>query len=223
MLRAACVVAIAVGFGGCGQQKTANSAVLPAKTAPRAPETDTRPVIAAFGDSLTAGFGLEPGRSFPDRLQILLDEGGYKYRVVNLGVSGDTTTDGMERVPSVLAVHPEIVIVEFGANDGLRGLPVASARQNLGKIIEALEPSGPKLLLAGMTLPRNYGPEYIRPFDQMYVDLAEKYRIARIPFILQGVGGNPRLTQPDGLHPTAEGAEIIAHTVLEYLRPLLKK
>ena len=145
----------------------------------------------------------------------------YRYRVVNLGVSGDTTTDGVERLPAVLALHPAIVILEFGGNDGLRGLPVTSTRMNLAEMIEALQKANARILLAGMTLPRNYGPEYIQSFEQMYMDLAKQYKLARIPFLLEGVGGNPELTQPDGIHPTAEGAQIVAQTVMRYLKPLL--
>jgi acyl-CoA thioesterase-1 len=184
---------------------------------------DTRPLIVAFGDSLSAGFGVAPGKSYPDDLQRLLDAGKYRYHVVNLGVSGDTTTDGIVRLPSVLALHPALVILEFGANDGLRGLPVASARKNLADMIQSLRMSGAQVVLAGMTLPRNYGPEYIHSFEQMYVDLAKQFRLPRIPFLLDGVGGNPDLTQPDGLHPTAEGAQIVAQTVMRYLQPLLRR
>jgi acyl-CoA thioesterase-1 len=183
--------------------------------------TDTRPVIAAFGDSLSAGFGVEPGKSFPDDVQRLVNAAGYRYRVVNLGVSGDTTTDGLERLPAVLAIHPAIVILEFGGNDGLRGLPVSSTQKNLAAMIEALKKSGAAVLLAGMTLPRNYGPEYIASFDQIYVDLAKQYRVARIPFLLEGVGGHPDLMQADEIHPTAGGAEIVARNVMKYLQPLL--
>jgi acyl-CoA thioesterase I len=186
------------------------------------PQSDTRPVVAAFGDSLSAGYGVEPGKSFPDDLQRLLDAAGYRYHVVNLGVSGDTTTDGVERLPAVLAVHPAIVILEFGGNDGLRGLPVASAQKNLATMVEALRKGGAQIVLAGMTLPRNYGPEYIRSFEQVYIDLAKMYGLVRIPFLLEGVGGHPDLVQPDGIHPTAEGAEIVAHNVMKYLQPLLR-
>jgi acyl-CoA thioesterase-1 len=185
--------------------------------------TDTRPVIAAFGDSLSAGFGVEPGKSYPDDLQRLLDAAGYHYRVANLGVSGDTTTDGVERMPEVLALRPAIVILEFGANDGLRGLPVASARKNLTDMVEVFQKAHVAILLAGMTLPRNYGPEYIRSFEQVYMDLAKQYKLDRIPFLLEGVGGHPELTQSDGLHPTAEGAEIVARNVMNYLQPMLTK
>ncbi len=184
---------------------------------------DNRPVIVAFGDSLTAGFGLEPGRSYPDLLQRQLDAEGYRYRVVNLGVSGDTTTDGVERLPTVLALRPAIVIVEFGANDGLRGQPVTAMRQNLTTIVESIQKTGAAVLLAGMTLPRNYGPEYIDSFERVYLELAKKYKLQRLPFLLDGVGGHADLTQPDGLHPTAQGTDIVEHTVMKYLMPLLHR
>jgi len=177
----------------------------------------------AFGDSLSAGLGLAAGESYPDDLQKLLDGAGYSYHVVNAGVSGDTTTDGVERMSDVIALHPAVVILEFGANDGLRGVPVTEAYKNLTVMAEALRKSGAKILLAGMTLPRNYGPEYIHSFEQMYPELAQKYHLVRMPFLLQDVGGHPDLTQPDGLHPTAEGARIVAQNLMPYLTPLLKK
>lgn len=184
---------------------------------------DTRPVIVAFGDSLTAGYGVPPGKSYPDDLQRLLDAAGYHYHVVNLGVSGDTTSDGVQRLPDVLAAKPVIVILEFGGNDGLRGLPVSTSRANQTAMIETLQRAGIRILLAGMTLPRNYGPDYIHSFEQMYVDLAKQFHIARIPFLLDGVGGHPDLTQSDGIHPTARGCEIVAANVMKYLAPMLKK
>jgi acyl-CoA thioesterase-1 len=165
---------------------------------------------------------VEPGKSYPDDLQRLIDQSGYKYKVVNLGISGETTTDGIERLPVLLALHPAIVILEFGGNDGLRGLPVASTEKNLGQMIEAFQKAGSKVILAGMTLPRNYGPEYIQSFEQVYAGLAKRYKVTLIPFLLEGVGGNALLTQPDGIHPTAQGAEIVARTVMRYLEPDLR-
>jgi acyl-CoA thioesterase I len=221
--------AVAVALAGCGsntnQEQPSVSASPQQMAQPKSTpqDQDTRPVILAFGDSLSAGFGVEPGKSFPDDLQRLLDRAGYRYRVVNLGVSGDTTTDGVERLPAALSTNPAIVILEFGGNDGLRGLPVTSVEKNLAKMIEAFQKAGSQILLAGMTLPRNYGPEYIQSFDQMYVGLARQYKLARIPFLLEGVGGHPELTQPDGIHPTAEGTEIVARTVMQHLRLLLHK
>jgi acyl-CoA thioesterase-1 len=225
------LTALAVAFSACGSRETPQSEAVPAEARPiearptegRPSKEDTRPVIAAFGDSLSAGFGVEPGKSYPDDLQRLIDAAGFRFHVVNLGVSGDTTTDGVERLPSVLALHPAIVILEFGGNDGLRGLPVTSTRMNLAQMIEALQKAKARILLAGMTLPRNYGPEYIHSFEQIYVGLAQQYELARIPFLLEGVGGNPELTQPDGIHPTAEGAQIVSRTVMKYLQPLLPR
>ena len=224
-LKSVLSVVVALIFSGCGSQKVERVQTAQPSTAPpqTPPPADTRPVIAAFGDSLSAGLGLDPGQSYPDRLQRLIDVAGYRYRVVNLGVSGDTTTDGLERISTVLAVHPAIVILEFGANDGLRGQPVALVKQNLAAIIDALQSAGAKVVLAGMTLPRNYGPEYIHSFEQIYSELADKYKIVRIPFLLEGVGGNARLTQSDGLHPTAEGAAIVAETAMKYIQPLLTR
>jgi len=223
------LAALAVACGACGGGRTESKAPEPppaaSLAAPVEPkiETDDRPVIAAFGDSISAGFGLDPGKSFPDDLQRMLDAKGYRYRVANLGVSGDTTTDGLERLPAVLAVKPAIVILEFGGNDGLRGQPVAGAKANMAQMIQALQKAGAEVVLAGMTLPRNYGPEYIHNFEQMYVELASEYHLTRFPFLLDQVGGITSLMQPDGLHPTARGAEIVAGTVMQYLTPLLKQ
>jgi acyl-CoA thioesterase-1 len=141
---------------------------------------------------------------------------------LNLGVSGDTTTDGLNRVPEVLAAKPSIVIVEFGGNDGLRGLPLETTKANLDAILDQLTHAGIRVILAGMTLPPNYGPEYIKPFERIYVDLAAKYRIPRIRFLLEGVGGHSDLMQRDGLHATAEGNAIVAKNVLKTLQSLLR-
>ena len=178
-------------------------------------------MIVAFGDSLTAGFGAEPGASYPDFLQKDLLEAGYGWRVVNAGVSGNTTSDGLYRVREVLAKKPRIVIVEFGGNDGLRGLPLATTRANLEQIVEELRKAGAAVVLAGMTLPPNYGPDYIHSFEHIYVDLAAKYKLTRIPFLLEAVALHPDLMQRDGIHPTGPGNALVAKTVLRYLKPLL--
>lgn len=199
----------------------------PTTTAPETalPEIppDLRPVIVAFGDSLSAGLGVPPGKSYPDDLQRLLDAAGYHYHVINLGVSGDTTTDGVQRLPDVLAAKPNIVILEFGGNDGLRGLPVSTSRANQITMIQTLQRAGIRILLAGMTLPRNYGSDYIRSFERIYSDLASQFHLTLIPFLLDGVGGHPEFTQPDGIHPTTVGCEIVAANVMKYLSPMLKK
>jgi acyl-CoA thioesterase I len=191
------------------------------EAAPPAPASDSRPVIVAFGDSLTAGFGADSGKSYPDFLQQELDRRGLRYRVANAGISGETTTDALERLKSVTATRPAVVIVEFGGNDGLRGLPLATTRSNLDQIVAGLKESGTQVLLAGMTLPPNYGPEYIAAFQRVYSDLAAKYKVALIPFLLEGVAGTSRM-QRDGLHPTADGNRIVAATVMRYLQPVLR-
>jgi len=219
-----CFLPVCLVLAGCGreQPKTAPPESAQSSPAPAAaPAPDGRPVIVAFGDSLSAGHGADPGKSYPDFLQQELDRRGARYRVVNAGVSGDTTTDGLERVETVTALKPAIVILEFGGNDGLRGLPVATTRANLDAMIVALRKAGAKVVLAGMTLPPNYGPDYIRSFEAVYNDLAKQYGLALIPFLLRGVGGNPALMQRDGIHPTADGNRIVAQNVIKSLEPLL--
>jgi acyl-CoA thioesterase-1 len=190
---------------------------------PAATSADNRPVIACFGDSLTAGFGVDPGKSYPDVLQAELDRGGYRYRVANFGVSGDTTQDGLERLPQVLAEMPRVVVLEFGANDGLRGQPVSIAQANLSQMIEALQKAGITTVLAGITLPPNYGPDYIRKFNAMYSDLTAKYKLPLIPFLLAGAAGHAGLMQQDGLHPNTEGTRLVAANVARVLEPLLDR
>lgn len=183
---------------------------------------DGRPLIVCFGDSLTAGYGADPGESYPDFLQRLLDaSGGAKYRVVNEGVSGNTTKDGIARVARVVSLHPAVVVVEFGGNDGLRGLPIADTRANLDHILSALVKSGAKVAIAGITLPPDYGPDYIAQFNAIYPDLARRYRVPYIPFLLRGVFGTPGMMQQDGIHATAAGNEVVARTVEQLIRPLL--
>jgi acyl-CoA thioesterase-1 len=176
--------------------------------------------FVTFGDSLTAGFGAD--HSYPEYLQQLLTRNGYPYKVVNAGVSGDTTADGVERMSAVLQAKPAIVVLEFGGNDGLRGTPLTSTRANLEQMIVALQKAGAKVVLAGMTLPRNYGQEYIHSFEQIYVDLAKKFKLIRIPFLLEGVAlAGPGLMQQDGIHATSKGNEKVAATVYKYAQPLL--
>ena len=183
---------------------------------------DTRPVIVCFGDSLTAGFGLDSGQSYPSLLQLELDRRGYKYRVENLGISGYTTQDGLASVSMALAMKPAIAVVELGANDGLRGQPVSGIQRNLAQIIAEFQKAKVSVLLAGITLPPDYGSEYIHRFAAIYPELAAKYKVRLLDFLLAGVAGNPRLMQRDGLHPNAEGTRIVAATVLKSLLPMLK-
>jgi acyl-CoA thioesterase-1 len=222
------LLAFVVALCACQQKETPqpSSALAPPKTdaAPVASKPpDNRPVIACFGDSLTAGLGLDPGQSYPDLLQREVDSHRYRYRVVNMGISGDTTQDGLSRLDVVLAEKPAIVILEFGANDGLRGQPVSNMQRNLGEMIEAFQKAGVQVLLAGITLPPNYGVDYIHRFDSAYRDLAAKYKVPLIPFLLVNVAGHDNLMQRDGLHPNAAGTRIVAQTVWKALEPLLKR
>ncbi|HWG95887.1 MAG TPA: arylesterase [Nitrospira sp.] len=183
--------------------------------------SDNRPRIVAFGDSLTAGFGVQADESYPAQLQRRLDNLGYHYRMINAGVSGDTTAGGLRRVPWILNNKPELVILELGANDGLRGLPVDQTKSNLRQIIRQLQEAGTTVVLAGMKLPPNYGQDYTTNFEAMYQMLAKEYHLALIPFFLEGVGGSSSLNQADGIHPTKEGYEIIVDQVLKVLKPVL--
>ena len=182
-----------------------------------------QPVLVCFGDSITAGYGVQPGQAFPDKLQSELDSHGYKYKIVNMGTSGATTKDAVESLPQVLSLHPAIVIVEFGGNDGLRGLPLDQTSRNLDTVLNTLEVAHIKVLLAGITLPPNYGPDYIHSFDQVFRDLAAKHRVALVPMIYKNLVNVPNAIQPDGIHPTAKGAQIVAETLYPALKPLLKK
>lgn len=193
----------------------------PQKAAPAVP--DNRPVLACFGDSLTAGHGTDAGQSYPDYLQTDLNALGYRYRVVNEGISGNTTKDGVERLDHVLSFKPAIVVVEFGGNDGLRGLPIADTRANLDKIIGTLKANDIKVVLAGITLPPNYGPDYIKQFDATYTLLAAKYHVPLLPFLLKGVFGVPGMMQEDMTHATANGNKIVAKNILPLVTPLMKK
>jgi acyl-CoA thioesterase I len=184
---------------------------------------DARPVIVCFGDSLTAGYGVEPALNYPADLQKSLDEAGYRYRVVNQGVSGDTTKDGLERVGVVLAKRPQIVVLEFGGNDGLRGLPIDGTKRNLAAMIAQLQRGGAKVALAGISLPPQYGQEYIAKFNAMYPALAKQYRVPLLPFLLVDVYGVDGDIQEDGIHPTAQGAKQVAANVQRLIEPLLRK
>jgi acyl-CoA thioesterase-1 len=182
-----------------------------------------RPVLVCYGDSITAGYGLRPDQAYPAALQRKLDHRGYHYEVNNQGTSGATSKDAVANLRTVMQLHPDVVIVEFGGNDGLRGLPLALTRRNLDTVLTALENARIKILLAGITLPPNYGPDYIQAFANMYRDLALKHHTAFVPMIYKDLVHVPNTIQPDGIHPTAKGAEIIADTLFPALKPLLKK
>jgi acyl-CoA thioesterase-1 len=179
-------------------------------------------VIVAFGDSLTAGYGVAPEESYPALLGARLREAGYRYRVINAGVSGDTTAGGLRRVDWALKLKPEIALVELGANDALRGQDLEKTRANLDAIVARFEAGGARVLLLGMRLPPNYGGRYARAFEKMYEDVARQRKVPLMPFFLDGVGAVARLNQSDGIHPTAEGYRVIVERLWPNLTPLLR-
>ena len=195
----------------------------PASESANEQAADPRPVVACFGDSLTAGYGADDGEAYPDFLQKDLDQAGYHYRVVNEGISGNTTKDGVDRLSEVVALHPAVVVLEFGGNDGLRGLKTQTTRANLAHMIEVLKSSGAKVVLAGITLPPDYGSDYVNAFTANYPALAHKYDIPVLPFILKNVYGVPGLMQADNIHATDQGNAIVARNLVPYVEPLLKK
>jgi acyl-CoA thioesterase-1 len=172
---------------------------------------------------LTAGLGVSAEQAYPAQLQRQLDALGFQYQVVNAGVSGDTSAGGLRRVSWVLAGKPRIVILELGGNDGLRGLSLKDTRSHLDAIIRQLRDAHVQVILAGMKLPPNYGEDYTTRFETMYQDLARLYALPLIPFLLEGVGGEKRLNQGDGIHPTGEGYRIVVDNILKSLVPVLKK
>jgi acyl-CoA thioesterase-1 len=180
-------------------------------------------VIVALGDSLTAGLGVGADEAYPALLEARLRREGFSYRVVNAGVNGDTSAGGLRRVDWALRLSPAVVIVALGANDGLRGQPPDALRDNLTRIIERAQAAGARVLLAGMRVPPNYGDDYARGFAGVYPAVAKATGVPLAPFLLDGVAGNPRLNQADGIHPTAEGQRRIAEVLWPYLKPLLGK
>ncbi len=182
-------------------------------------------MIVAFGDSLTAGYGLpEPGlQSYPALLQRRLDESGYSYRVVNAGVSGDTSAGGVRRIDWALKGDVRFLILELGGNDSLRGQPPTGIKKNLAQIIEAAQKRNVKVILAGMEALPNLGAEYTQAFRQLFRDLASEHRLKLIPFFLAGVGGIADLNQADGIHPNIRGTEIVLDNVWRALEPMLAK
>jgi acyl-CoA thioesterase-1 len=188
-----------------------------------APDARSGPVIVFLGDSLTAGLGLDEGQAYPARVAERLAAHGTPIRAINAGVSGDTTAGGLARIDWLLRQHPDVIVVGLGGNDGLRGLSLESVEKNLREILRRSRAAGAHVLLLGMKIPPNYGPEYTGGFAAMYPRLAKEMDVPLVPFLLEGVGGIARLNQEDGIHPTAEGQEKVADTVTPYLADLLAK
>jgi acyl-CoA thioesterase-1 len=180
--------------------------------------------ILFLGDSITAGYGLDPAEAFPGRVQEKIDAKAWNFKIINAGQSGDTSAGGLSRLDWLLKNRIDVLVLELGANDGLRGLPVENTGKNLQAIIDRTKQRYPqvKLIIAGMKLPSNMGADYTRRFERLFVDLAKKNNAALIPFILEGVGGVRELNLTDGIHPTAKGHEIIAGNVWKALEPVLR-
>jgi acyl-CoA thioesterase-1 len=188
-----------------------------------APQALAKPVkILAFGDSLTAGFGLEPGEDYPSRLEAALKKQGYAVTVVNAGLSGETTSGGWARADWVMQDRPDLVILELGANDGLRGLDPDETKRNLDSIITSIKAKGAKVLLAGMRAPPNLGDAYVTAFNNVFPALAKAHKVAFYPFFLDGVAADPALNQSDGIHPNAKGVGIIVERILPVVTKLLE-
>ena len=226
-------LALAIGAAACSpsgaSREGAATAIAPAQAAPAASpapapvKTEARPRIVFLGDSLTAGLGLDPDESIPSLIQARLDASGFSYEVVNAGVSGDTSAGGLRRLDWSLDGNVEMLVVELGANDGLRGLSVADMKRNLAQIITTAKERGIKVVLTGMEAPPNYGALYTSEFRTAFADLAKEQRVTFMPFFLEGVAGNPALNQGDGIHPNPEGARIVERTIWKTIEPLLDK
>ena len=222
--------ALALTVTGCAPSRDNHEDLSPAKSrearqaapapARTAAPARSRPRIAVLGDSLTAGLGVAKAAAYPSLLQERLDAAGLDFEIVNAGVSGDTSAGGLARLDWALDGDVRILIVALGGNDGLRGLPAEELQSNLAQIIQKAQLRGITVILAGMEAPPNYGRDYIVSFHKVYPALAATYRVALVPFLLQGVAGDEALNQRDGIHPTAAGARIVADNVWAVLKPI---
>jgi acyl-CoA thioesterase-1 len=210
----ACIISLAIWLFACQSVADPDAA---------SPQAD-RKVILCFGNSLTAGYGLDPSQAFPALIQKKIDALGWPFTVVNAGLSGETTAGGLRRIDWLLRRPIDVLVLELGANDGFRGIDVAVTRNNLQAIINKTKEKYPqvRIVIAGMQIPPNLGRSYATQFRSIFPELAEKNDALLIPFFLEGVGGRPELNLPDGIHPTAEGYRIVANNVWEVLEPLLK-
>ena len=181
--------------------------------------------VVVLGDSLAAGLGVEPAQAFPTLLQKKIAAEGWNYAVINAGVSGDTSADGLARVDWLLRQRVDVLILELGGNDGLRGVPVSVIRTNLQTILDRVKRKYPqaRIIVAGMQMPPNLGEDYTTAFRELFPELAAKNHAALIPFLLEGVAGKPELTQDDHIHPTAEGQKNVADNVWKVLKPVLEE
>lgn len=223
----ALICTTALAAAGCGQPGAPVADALPASTRPSTRDAQTAvsaaPRIVFLGDSLTAGLGLAREHSVPSLIQARLNSEGYRYEVINAGVSGDTSAGGLSRLDWSLEGDVDVLVVELGANDGLRGLPIPQMKRNLDDIISRADARGIEVVLTGMEAPPNYGAAYTSEFRQVFRDLADDHDVTFVPFYLEGVAGNQALNNADGIHPNAAGARIIEGTIWRALEPLLEK
>ncbi|HEY9002438.1 MAG TPA: arylesterase [Mucilaginibacter sp.] len=220
-LKVGLVICFVLLLSACGGKNSPTDNQQQAATKDTTATTLNKKGILFFGDSLTAGYGLDdPSNAFPGVIQRKIDSLKLPYSVINAGVSGETTAGGLARIDWVLKQKINVFVLELGANDGLRGIPVAETTKNLQSIINKVKARYPdaKIVLAGMQVPPSMGHDYITAFKDLFPALAEKNKIALVPFLLAGVGGNPKLNQADGIHPTAEGAKIVANNVWKTLK-----
>lgn len=216
---------LALGLGACNSNAPAEKTPTAAAGAPAAaPVPDTKKRILFFGNSITAGLGVDPEEAFPALIGQKIDSAKLNYETINAGLSGETTAGGRSRVGWVLRQPVAVFVLELGGNDGLRGISVSSTRENLQGIIDTVRRRSPgaQIVLAGMQIPPNLGQSYTADFKNIYQEIADKNKVALIPFLLVGVGGDPKLNQKDGIHPTPAGHRIVARTVWHTLQPLLK-
>ncbi|QKG56891.1 arylesterase [Hymenobacter sp. BRD128] len=215
---------LALLAAGCQSDTNATKATAAASPAAEAAAPKSQPAILFFGDSITAGLGVEPDQAYPALIEQRVDSLHLPYTVVNAGLSGETTAGGRSRINWVLSRQPVgVFVLELGGNDGLRGLPLADTRKNLQAIIDTVRQKAPqaKIVLAGMQIPPNMGPAYAADFKKLYAETAAKNKLTLIPFLLENVGGIAKLNQRDGIHPTPEGHKLVARTVWRTLQPIL--
>lgn len=221
------VLVLAAGLPACrqatpGAQVQQDPSAAPAAPAPSAVPAQDGPLVVFLGDSLTAGYGLTPEQAFPALVGEALAREGRPIRVVNAGVSGDTSAGGLRRVSWVLTQKPAVVVVGLGANDGLRG-QAGQLEGNLTRIVEEVRAAGSRVLLVGMKMPPNLGPAYTKAFAAAYTEVARRLDVPLVPFLLEGVAGRPELNQEDGIHPNAAGQKRLAANVLPRLREVLQE
>ncbi len=208
--------------GGCGRPSSVPAGAATARRSPpaapaAAPASEREPVVVFLGDSLTAGLGVDEDEAYPALIEERLAADGHPARVVNAGVSGDTSAGGVARLDWILSQHPDVVVVGLGANDGLRGLPLEATETNLREIVHRVRGDGAQVILLGMKIPPSYGPDYSGRFEAMYPEIARDLHVPLVPFLLAGVAARPALNQADRIHPNARGHEKLAKTVYPYV------